>query len=49
VYRWNQWFFLKFLEKASPTAPTPRELVPVLQFVSPDEGARGKCWRVTGW
>ncbi len=49
-YRWNQWFFLKFLERGlAYRAEAPVNWCPTCQFVLSDEEARGgKCWRCGG-
>ncbi len=49
-YRWNQWFFLKFLERGlAYRANAPVNWCPRCQFVlSDEEAAGGKCWRCDG-
>ncbi len=49
-YRWNQWFFLKFLERGlAYRAKAPVNWCPKCQFVLSDEEAQGgKCWRCDG-
>ena len=49
-YRWNQWFFLKFLEKGlAYRAEAPVNWCPTCEFVlSDEEAAGGKCWRCDG-
>jgi leucyl-tRNA synthetase len=46
-YRWNQWFFLKFLERGlAYRAEAPVNWCANCQFVLSDEEAQGgKCWR----
>ncbi len=46
-YRWNQWFFLKFLERGlAYRANAPVNWCPTCEFVlSDEEAAGGKCWR----
>ena len=49
-YRWNQWFFLKFLEKGlAYRAEAPVNWCPKCEFVlSDEEAAGGECWRCDG-
>ena len=49
-YRWNQWFFLKFLERGlAYRANAPVNWCPKCEFVlSDEEAAGGKCWRCGG-
>ena len=49
-YRWNQWFFLKFLERGlAYRANAPVNWCPKCEFVLSDEEAQGgKCWRCDG-
>jgi len=49
-YRWNQWFFLKFLERGlAYRASAPVNWCPKCEFVLSDEEAQGgKCWRCDG-
>jgi leucyl-tRNA synthetase len=49
-YRWNQWFFLKFLERGlAYRAESPVNWCPNCEFVlSDEEAAGGKCWRCDG-
>jgi leucyl-tRNA synthetase len=49
-YRWNQWFFLKFLERGlAYRAKAPVNWCPKCEFVlSDEEAAGGKCWRCDG-
>jgi leucyl-tRNA synthetase len=49
-YRWNQWFFLKFLERGlAYRANAPVNWCPHCEFVLSDEEAQGgKCWRCDG-
>ena len=49
-YRWNQWFFLKFLEKGlAYRAEAPVNWCPKCEFVLSDEEAQGgECWRCDG-
>ncbi len=49
-YRWNQWFFLKFLERGlAYRAKAPVNWCPKCRFVLSDEEAQGgKCWRCDG-
>ncbi len=49
-YRWNQWFFLKFLERGlAYRAKAPVNWCPRCEFVLSDEEAQGgKCWRCDG-
>ncbi len=49
-YRWNQWFFLKFLERGlAYRADAPVNWCASCQFVLSDEEAQGgKCWRCDG-
>ena len=49
-YRWNQWFFLKFLEHdLAYRANAPVNWCPRCEFVLSDEEAQGgKCWRCDG-
>ncbi len=49
-YRWNQWFFLKFLERGlAYRATAPVNWCPKCEFVLSDEEAQGgKCWRCDG-
>ena len=49
-YRWNQWFFLKFLERGlAYRAKSPVNWCPECEFVLSDEEAQGgKCWRCDG-
>jgi leucyl-tRNA synthetase len=49
-YRWNQWFFLKFLERGlAYRANAPVNWCPTCEFVLSDEEAQGgKCWRCDG-
>ena len=49
-YRWNQWFFLKFLEHGlAYRANAPVNWCPTCEFVlSDEEAAGGKCWRCGG-
>ncbi len=49
-YRWNQWFFLKFLERGlAYRANAPVNWCPRCEFVLSDEEAQGgKCWRCDG-
>jgi len=49
-YRWNQWLFLKFLERGlAYRAKAPVNWCPACEFVLSDEEAQGgKCWRCDG-
>jgi len=49
-YRWNQWFFLKFMERGlAYRANAPVNWCPKCEFVLSDEEAQGgKCWRCDG-
>ena len=49
-YLWNQWFFLKFIERGlSYRAKAPVNWCPSCEFVlSDEEAAGGKCWRCDG-
>ena len=49
-YRWNQWFFLKFLERGlAYRAQAPVNWCPKCEFVlSDEEAAGGTCWRCDG-
>jgi leucyl-tRNA synthetase len=49
-YRWNQWFFLKFLERGlAYRSNAPVNWCPACEFVLSDEEAQGgKCWRCDG-
>jgi len=49
-YRWNQWFFLKLLERGlAYRANAPVNWCPICEFVlSDEEAAGGKCWRCGG-
>ena len=49
-YRWNQWFFLKFLERGlAYRSHSPVNWCPTCQFVlSDEEAAGGECWRCDG-
>jgi len=49
-YRWNQWFFLKFLERGlAYRAQAPVNWCANCQFVLSDEEAQGgRCWRCDG-
>ncbi len=49
-YRWNQWLFLKFLERGlAYRANAPVNWCPKCEFVLSDEEAEGgKCWRCDG-
>jgi len=49
-YRWNQWFFLKFLERGlAYRAESPVNWCSRCEFVLSDEEAQGgKCWRCDG-
>jgi len=49
-YRWNQWFFLKLLERGlAYRAEAPVNWCATCQFVLSDEEAQGgKCWRCGG-
>ena len=49
-YRWNQWLFLKFLERGlAYRAKAPVNWCPKCEFVLSDEEAQGgKCWRCEG-
>jgi leucyl-tRNA synthetase len=49
-YRWNQWFFLKFLERGlAYRAEAPVNWCANCQFVLSDEEAQGgRCWRCDG-
>jgi len=49
-YRWNQWFFLKLLERGlAYRANAPVNWCPNCEFVLSDEEAEGgKCWRCDG-
>ena len=49
-YRWNQWFFLKFLQRGlAYRAKAPVNWCPRCQFVLSDEEAQGgRCWRCDG-
>ena len=49
-YRWNQWLFLKFLERGlAYRANAPVNWCPACEFVLSDEEAQGgKCWRCDG-
>ncbi len=49
-YRWNQWFFLKFLERGlAYRVQAPVNWCPKCEFVlSDEEAAGGTCWRCDG-
>ncbi len=49
-YRWNQWFFLRFLERGlAYRSHAPVNWCPACEFVLSDEEAQGgKCWRCDG-
>jgi leucyl-tRNA synthetase len=49
-YRWDQWFFLKFLQRGlAYRAEAPVNWCPKCEFVLSDEEAQGgKCWRCEG-
>ena len=49
-YRWNQWFFLKFLERGlAYRAKAPVNWCSACEFVLSDEEAQGgNCWRCDG-
>jgi leucyl-tRNA synthetase len=49
-YRWNQWFFLQFLQRGlAYRADAPVNWCPTCEFVLSDEEAQGgRCWRCGG-